>query len=115
MLELLAVVVGALFAGGVFLMMRRSAVRLLVGISLLSHAANLLLFAVAEPAFGASPIAIDGQPLPLDAVTDPLPQALVLTAIVIGLGVSAFAVILVHRAHQAIGVDDVDELRSTEP
>jgi multicomponent Na+:H+ antiporter subunit C len=104
----LAIVVGVLYATGVYMMLRRSVVRLLIGIALLSHAANLLVFSAAGVERGRPPIVgLDGQ---VAASADPLPQALVLTAIVIGFGVLAFAIALLHRAHQETGTDDVDRL-----
>ncbi|WP_053235767.1 Na+/H+ antiporter subunit C [Sandaracinus amylolyticus] len=111
---LLAVVVGALYAAGIYMMLRRSMVKLLIGLSLLGHAANLLLFTAASPQHGPPPIVPQGADAPPAGVADPLPQALVLTAIVIGFGVVAFAIALVHRAHQTLGTDDPDRLRSTD-
>ena len=109
----LALVVGVLYATGVYMMLRRSVVKLLVGIALLSHAANLLLFSAAGVQRGRPPIVGDGGAA--GASADPLPQALVLTAIVISFGVLAFAIALLHRAHQETGSDDVDRLESPEP
>ena len=112
----LAIVVGALFATGVYMMLRRSVVKLLVGIALLSHAANLLVFSAAGVVRGRPPV-VDGEGgrLVAAATADPLPQALVLTAIVIGFGVIAFAIALVHRTHQEVGTDDVDRLDGSPP
>jgi multicomponent Na+:H+ antiporter subunit C len=63
---------------------------------------------------GAAPILDPGVPRDPSAFADPLPQALVLTAIVIGFGVLAFSVALIHRTHQATGTDDIDRLRTTD-
>ncbi|MDQ3034407.1 MAG: Na+/H+ antiporter subunit C [Myxococcota bacterium] len=111
---LLAVVVGALFACAMYLMLRRSMVKLLIGLSLLGHAANLLLFTASGPHRRSPPIVPEGLDAPIGAVADPMPQALVLTAIVIGFGVVAFAVALVHRTHKAVGSDDLDKLKTTD-
>jgi multicomponent Na+:H+ antiporter subunit C len=111
---LLAVVVGGLYAAGIYLMLRRSMVKLVLGLALLGHAANLLLFAAASPQRGRPPIVPEGLDAPATIVTDPLPQALVLTAIVIGFGVVAFAVVLVRRAHEALDSDDLDELGTAD-
>lgn len=110
----LAAVIGVLYATGVYLMLRRSAVKLLLGIALLSHATNLLVFSAAGVVRGSPPIvpAEGAAPAP---VADPLPQALVLTAIVIGFGVLAFAVALIHRVHRETGSDDLDRLEGTSP
>jgi multicomponent Na+:H+ antiporter subunit C len=110
----LAIVVGVLYAAGVYMMLRRSIVKLLIGIALLSNAANLLVFSAAGVRRGRPPIVADdlGAAAPM---ADPLPQALVLTAIVIGFGVLAFAIALIHRAHAAIGSDDLDRLDASSP
>jgi multicomponent Na+:H+ antiporter subunit C len=106
----LAVVVGVLYATGVYMMLRRSIVKLIIGIALLSNAANLLVFSAAGVRRGLPPIVGEGAAQVAGQVADPLPQALVLTAIVIGFGVLAFAVALIHRIHQETGSDDVDRL-----
>jgi len=108
----LALVVGVLYATGVYMMLRRSVVKLLVGIALLSHAANLLVFSAAGVTRGEPPV-MDGSSAPT-ATADPLPQALVLTAIVISFGVLAFAIALLHRAHQETRSDDVDRMEAPE-
>jgi multicomponent Na+:H+ antiporter subunit C len=106
----LAVVVGVLYATGVYMMLRRSVVKLLIGIALLAHASNLLVFTAGGVQRGQPPIIAGADAAP--GTADPLPQALVLTAIVIGFGVLAFAVALIHRLHQETGSDDVDRLES---
>jgi multicomponent Na+:H+ antiporter subunit C len=103
----LAILVGILYTAGVYMMLRRSVVKLLIGIALLSHAANLLVFSAGGVVRGRPPIVDGGAPA---GVADPLPQALVLTAIVIGFGVLAFAIALLHRVHQETGSDDVEHL-----
>lgn len=109
----LATVVGALYATGVYMMLRRSVVKLLIGIALLSNAANLLVFSAAGVRRGSPPIITDAAVQPPTA--DPLPQALVLTAIVIGFGVLAFAIALIHRVHHETGSDDLDRLDASSP
>ena len=109
---LLAIVIGGLYAAGLYMMMRRSILKLVLGLALLSHAANLLIFTMgglsrAEPPILAS--AADAR-----AVADPLPQALILTAIVIGFGVLVFALVLVHRVVQTVGADDLDKMKATD-
>lgn len=110
----LAIVIGALFAAGFYLMMRRNIVRLVIGLALLSHAANLLVFTVSGLRRAAPPLVEEGQTTPTGLIADPLPQALVLTAIVIGFGLLAFTVVLVHRVYQTVGTDDLDEMRGTD-
>jgi multicomponent Na+:H+ antiporter subunit C len=123
----LAIVVGSLFAAGLYTILRRSVVRLAVGLVMIGHAANLLIFTVAGLRRGQPPIledyeAAEGGDAIANLVTDvaalpvadPLPQALVLTAIVIGFGVLAFTLVLVHRVYQVAGTDDVDALTTTD-
>jgi multicomponent Na+:H+ antiporter subunit C len=109
----LAVVVGLLYTTGLYLMLRRNAVRLVFGLVLLGHAANLLIFTAGGLVRGRPPIVAAGEVAPPPAVADPLPQALVLTAIVIGFAVVSFAAVLVHRVIDT-ATDDVDDMRSTE-
>jgi multicomponent Na+:H+ antiporter subunit C len=109
----LAFVIGALYAAGLFMMLHRSAVKLIIGISLLGHAANLLIFTIAGLTRGRPPLvagAVSGRA----DVADPVPQALILTAIVIGFAVQAFAVVLIHRVVQAVGTDDLDQMKTTD-
>lgn len=110
MTVLLALAVGALYAGGIFMMLRRSLVKLIIGLSLLSHAANLLIFTVAGPG-GRPPLLGEGGAVPAGEIADPLPQAVILTAIVINFGVLAFALTLVQRTYALSGTDDLDQIR----
>ena len=111
---LLALTVGALYACGVYMLLRRSLVKLVIGLVLIGHAANLLIMAAAGVARGRPPIVADTASALTAPYADPLPQALVLTAIVIGFGVQAFALVLLKRAYQAVGTDDLDAMRSTD-
>jgi multicomponent Na+:H+ antiporter subunit C len=111
---LMAFVVGGLFAAGLYLMMRRSIVKLTIGLVLLSQAANLLIFTASGLTRGAPPLVPSGESSPPAPFADPLPQALILTAIVFSFGVLAFTVVLVKRAYQTVGTDDLDEMRSTD-
>lgn len=111
---LLAFCTGILVACGLYLMMRRSIVKLVIGLILLSNAANLTIFVAAGLTRGAPPLVPLGAMVPPAGTADPLPQALVLTAIVIGFGVLAFCLVMVARAHRAIGTDDIDRLQSTD-
>jgi multicomponent Na+:H+ antiporter subunit C len=108
---LLAILIGCLYAAAIFTMLGRSLFRLILGLVLLGHGANLLIFTAAGLTRAQPPIVpSSGDPATL-ASADPLPQALILTAIVIGFAVLAFALVLFHRAYQVIGTDDSDELR----
>jgi multicomponent Na+:H+ antiporter subunit C len=110
----MAWVVGGLYAAGIYLLLRRSVVKLLIGLALLGHGANLLIFTAGRLTRGSPPLAAPETAAPPVPYVDPLPQALVLTAIVIGFGVLAFALVLVGGVYRWVGSDDVDDLRSTE-
>ena len=109
---LLAVLAGVLTAAGVYLLLHRSLLRVLFGVLLLSNAVNLIILVAGRTMRAAPPIVPEGMTLPAAAVANPLPQALVLTAIVIGFGLVAFAVVLVYRAYATFGTLDADELAS---
>lgn len=110
----LALLVGGLYAIAVYLMLRRSIARLILGLALLTNATNLLIFTVGGLTRAAPPLVPDGEYAPTVEIADPVPQALILTAIVIGFGVLAFMMVLAYRAHQIVGVDDLDGMRSTD-
>ena len=109
----LAAVVGCLYATGVYMLLRRSLFKLVLGLVLISHGANLLIFAAGGLTRAEPPVIPAHAP---DAIpeTDPLPQALILTAIVISFAVLAFTLVLFHRGDVVIGTNDPDELRVTE-
>jgi multicomponent K+:H+ antiporter subunit C len=100
---LIAVVVGALTACGVYLSLRGRTFPVVLGLTLLSYAVNLFLFVMGRLTIGQPPIIRDAA-----SYADPLPQALVLTAIVISFGMTAFVVILSLRARTELGNDHVD-------
>jgi len=109
-----ALLIGILFGCGVFCLLRRSVVRLVIGVLLLSQGANLLVFLSGGLTRGAPPMVPKGAKMPEPPFADPLPQAMVLTAIVIGLGLVAFLLTLVFRAHESVGSDDINAFDSTE-
>ena len=111
---ILAFVIGGLYAAGIYMMLRRSLVKLLIGLGLLSHAANLLIFTAAKLVRANSPVIDMGSDVLEVPYADPLPQALILTAIVISFGVIAFALALAYRAYKSIGTDDLDAMRATD-
>ena len=117
MLTILPLVIGALYAMGFYMMLRRSMVKLIIGLALIGHAANLLIFVAASGrglVRGGPPIIAAGASVPAGPIADPVPQALILTAIVIGFGVLAFALVLFHRAYAVIGADDLDTMKASE-
>jgi multicomponent Na+:H+ antiporter subunit C len=112
---LMAVMVGVLVAAIVYLMLARNVLRFIFGLILISNAANLLIFAAGGLTPEAPPLIPYGEDAPVGLVANALPQALVLTAIVIGFGLFAFALVLVYRGYQNLGTLDTDEMRLAEP
>ncbi|MGV3614733.1 MAG: Na+/H+ antiporter subunit C [Fimbriimonas sp.] len=111
---LISIVVGVLFAAGVYLMMRRTIVQLLLGLGMIGNAANLMIFNASGLQRSRPPLVPEGGTVPPTPHADPVPQALILTAIVISFGVIAFALALADRAHREVGSDHVGELRSSD-
>ncbi|MEW6120606.1 MAG: Na+/H+ antiporter subunit C [Pseudomonadota bacterium] len=107
---LIALVIGVLTAGGVFLALRAQTFPVVLGLTLLSYAVNLFLFVMGRLAVGVPPVISDAA----TAYTDPLPQALVLTAIVISFGMTAFVIVLALKARAELGNDHVDGLEDEE-
>lgn len=110
----MAVAVGFLFASAFYMMLRRSIVKLVIGLIILSNAANMVIFASAGMTRGEPAFLDETTKLATSGVADPLPQALILTAIVIAFGVLAFSVVLIHRAYQVVGTDDLDKMKGTD-
>jgi len=108
-----AITIGVLFATGIYMMLRRSIVRLTLGIVLIGQAANLVIFTAAGLTKVAPPFIHDSTTLDPGAA-DALPQALILTAIVIGFGVLAFTLILIRTAYTLAGKEDTDTMRETD-
>ncbi len=107
----LAVVLGVLFAFGTFLVLRRDIVRVVWGVIVMGQAANVYLVTMGGISPGeVAPILHDGGA----ATTDPLVQALVLTAIVIGFGTTAFALVLTYRVYEEHGTLDLDDVSTIE-
>lgn len=110
---LLAVVAGVLYATGIYLMLRRRLAQLIIGLALLSNGSNILILSAAGVTRGKPPLIVDPS-LPAPDFADPVPQSLILTAIVIGFGVLAFSLVLAHRVHLTAGTDDVDVITAGE-
>ncbi len=109
-LELLvALGIGVLAACGIYLILRARIFDVVLGLTLLSYGVNLFIFFMGRLAVGKAPIIKDGVPLNLASYADPLPQALVLTAIVISFGMTAVLLAIAVRAHIENGHDHVDE------
>jgi multicomponent Na+:H+ antiporter subunit C len=107
MIGLAAIVVGVLFASAVYLMLSRNVQRVAIGFILLSNGVNLLVLAAAGvPMHAVPPLLGDQQG---QVMADPLPQAFILTAIVIGLGTAAFLLAMAARIHRETGSDELRE------
>jgi multicomponent Na+:H+ antiporter subunit C len=106
--------VGLLYGCGLYLLLRRSIVKVVVGLILLGNGANLLIFAAGGLLRGRPPLVPPGASTVTAPYADPLPQALILTAIVISFGVLVFVVALVYRTYRALGTDDLDALTGTD-
>ena len=107
---LLALASGVLYAAGIYLILRRRLAQLIIGIGLLSNGTNLLIFTAGGLTRGRPPVVPDGAQSLAEPYADPVPQALVLTAIVIGFGLLAFLLVLAHRVHATVGTDDIDDV-----
>lgn len=111
---LLAGAIGVMYAVSAYLLLRRRLAQLVVGIGILGNATNLLIFTVGGLQRGAPPIVAAGADVPSRVVADPLPQALILTAIVIGFGVLAYVLVLARRTRDTVDTDDLGELRASD-
>lgn len=101
---ILALVVGGLYATGTYLLLQRTLTRIVLGLALMGHGANLLLLASGQP--GRAPVVGEEA---TGAFADPLPQALALTAIVITFGVVAFLLALAYRSWLLRADDEVED------
>ena len=99
-------VVSLLFGAGTFLLLQRSLARVIMGLALLSHGANLFIL-LSSVRTGAPPVLSEG--VDPATVSDPLPEAMVLTAIVISFGVTAFLLALALRSYLLTGSDEVED------
>ena len=101
----LAATVGVLYAVGTYLLLQRTLTRIVIGLALLGHGANLLLLLAGGPP-GRPPLITDGS---VEGFADPLPQAMALTAIVITFGVLAFLLALAYRSWAITRNDQVED------
>ncbi len=114
MIWFFALVMGVGVAAGVYLALSRDLFRMVVGLSVIGAALNLLVFASGRLDSAAPPIVVAGTQVLANAA-NPLPQALVLTAIVIGFALLCFSLVLVVRLMRAADTDDAHRLRAAEP
>lgn len=110
-----AVLVALFFAVGIYLMLSKHVIRILLGVAIFGNAVNLLIFTTGRVMREVAAIIPQGVDAPTGPVANPLPQALILTAIVISFSFFAFLLVLAYRAYQELGTDDTDGMRVAEP
>lgn len=111
----IAVFIGLLYACGVYLLLRRSLVKVILGVFVLANATNLIIFlAGGIKRSGIGFIPEGTETADIASMSDPLPQALILTSIVIGLGISAYILALKYRYFEETGTHDLDQLSKTD-
>jgi multicomponent Na+:H+ antiporter subunit C len=104
---LLAITAGSLYAAGIYLLLRRRLAQLIVGLGLLTNGTNILIFTSGGLTRAIPPVVPQSALEPPFA--DPVPQSLILTAIVIGFGVLAFTLLLAHEVHRTSASDDIGD------
>jgi multicomponent K+:H+ antiporter subunit C len=108
---LLALVIGVLGGSGVWLVLRPRTFQVIIGLTLLSYSVNLFIFSMGSLLINRPPIITPGLPANLDAYTDPMPQSLVLTAIVIGFATTSLFLVVLLASRGLSGTDHVDGMR----
>ncbi len=106
----MSIIIGFLFTVAVYLMLSKSLLRIIIGTGLLSHGVNLLVITMGGLKRGAPPLLGEHA----KNYVDPLPQALILTAIVISFGVTSLFLVMAYRSYQELGTDNMDRLRGKE-
>ncbi|NLF80426.1 MAG: Na(+)/H(+) antiporter subunit C [Clostridia bacterium] len=107
---LMSILIGVLFTIGVYLILERKLLRIILGSAIISHATHLLIITMGGLKKGDAPLLALGK----TSYADPLPQALILTAIVINFAITAFLLVLAYRAHGELGSDDMESLKDIE-
>lgn len=111
---ILAIVSGFLFATSFYLLLRRNLLRFVIGLIIMGNAVNLLIFVMGRLTRAQPPVIPDGMKIPPEPYANPLPQALILTAIVISFGLLAFTLVLVYRNYTTGRTINADELVHSE-
>lgn len=110
-----SVLVGMFFSVAIYLMLSRHSVRVLLGVAILGNAVNLLLFTAGRLTRAVPPIIGVSEDVLASSAANPLPQALILTAIVISFCFFCFLLVLVWRAFRELKTDDTNEMHAAEP
>ena len=113
--HVLAVLIGIFFTVAIYLILSKSVIRMLLGITILGNAVNLLIFTAGRLTREIPPIVPDHLVQLEEPFANPLPQALILTAIVIGFALFSFLLVLGYRAYQELDADNTDTMRLAEP
>jgi multicomponent Na+:H+ antiporter subunit C len=111
----IAALVGLFLTAGIYLLLSRSLIRMLLGLALLGNGINLLILVAGRLTRIVPPIVPTGAETTVPGSANPLPHALILTAIVIGFSMFAFLLVLAYRAYVALDADDTDNMRLAEP
>ncbi|MFJ6411472.1 Na(+)/H(+) antiporter subunit C [Terribacillus saccharophilus] len=107
---IMIVLAGILFGFAVYNILQKQLLRIIIGTALLSHAAHLFILTMGKLKRGSSPVLTEGT----ESYSDPLPQALILTSIVISFGVTSLLLVLAYRAVKTNGTDNMEELRGND-
>ena len=107
---LLSLLIGLLIAAATYLLLQRNLLRQVFGIMLLGAGVNLLILVVGRVTRVTPPLVPDDATMPVEGYANPLSQALILTAIVISFGLTAFTLVLLYRTYQELGTMDSDQL-----
>jgi multicomponent K+:H+ antiporter subunit C len=110
----IALAIGILTASGVWLILRPRTYQLVIGLALLSYAVNLFIFSMGRLRVNAPPILASGKEADVSAYVDPVPQALVLTAIVISFATTALFLVILIVSRGLTGTDHVDGRENVE-
>ena len=113
--HVVAALAGLFVFAGLYLLLSRALIRMLLGLTLLGNGVNLVILSAGRLGRIVPPIAPGDAKVPLAGAANPLPQALILTAIVIGFAMFAFLLVLAYRAYQSLDADDTDRMRLAEP
>ena len=111
----LAIVSGSMVAGGIYLLLSQNLVRILFGLIMLSNAVNLVIFTAGGLTYTKPALIEAGRSVPGTAVANALPQALILTAIVIGFALLVFMFVLFYRSYETLGTIDTRQMAESDP
>jgi len=114
MTYLIAILIGGLFTASIYLLLHNSFFKIIVGIILFSNAANLFLIAVSGITRGIPAFISENQSVNESTMADPTPQALILTAIVIGFGLQAFLIVLFKSIYENLKTDNLNQLNAAD-